>query len=231
MILRRLAQAINRQDWFVVFIELLIVVFGVYIGIYLGDVEAARQQAIQTNRALAALESEMRSDIVRLDEVIAVQTNRIREQQELIRLWSDESSDHADVAPILGLVFKDNSTFFPNRSAYQTMLTGGYLATLTDAKLRLTITRLFEREYTRQDLNAAFYDELGFDYSLSVLSANWDRLNNRPLGIRAEALAALRNGMVPVRDQGQFYFDFITQQVRPDMIATLEMIDAYQARQ
>ena len=35
MILRRLAEAISRQDWFVV--------FGVYIGIYLGDIQAARR--------------------------------------------------------------------------------------------------------------------------------------------------------------------------------------------
>ncbi|BFM09659.1 hypothetical protein [Halioxenophilus aromaticivorans] len=37
MILRRLANAIRKQDWFTVFIETLIVVFGVYLGIQLGN--------------------------------------------------------------------------------------------------------------------------------------------------------------------------------------------------
>lgn len=228
MILRRLAEAIRRQDWFVVFIELLIVVFGVYIGIYLGEIQAARQQMIETELALEALESEMRSDLVRLDEVIVVQTNRIREQHELIELWSVEDSDYAEVAPRLELVFRDNSTFFPNRSGYRAMQESGHLAALPDAALRLTLARLFEREYNRQDLNAAFYDELGFNFSLIVMPTHWDRVNNLPMGNRADSLAALRNGMITVRDQGQFYFDFLTERIRPDIVATLEMIDAYQ---
>lgn len=228
MILRRLAEAIKRQDWLVVFLELLIVVFGVYIGIYLGDIQAARQQMVETNLALEALESEMRSDLVRLDEVIAVQTNRVREQQELIKLWSDEDGDYAEVAPRLELVFRDNSTFFPNRSAYRAMQESGHLAALPDEALRLTLARLFEREYNRQDLNATFYDELGFNFSLLVVPTHWDRINNRPMGDRAVSLAALRNGMITVFDQGQFYFNFITERIRPDIVATLEMIDAYQ---
>jgi len=230
MILRRLAEAIKRQDWFVVFIELLIVVLGVYLGIYLGDIQAVSQKMTETDLALEALESEMRSDLVRLDEVIAVQTNRIREQRELIELWSDESGDYAEVAPRLDLVFRDNSSFFPNRSGYRAMQEGGHLAALPDETLRLTLARLFEREYNRQDLNAAFYDEPGFDFSLLVARTHWDRINKRPMGNRTDSLAALRNGMIAVRDQGQFNFDFLTERIRPDIVATLEMIDAYQQR-
>lgn len=228
MILQRLAVAIKRQDWSVVIIELFIVVFGVYIGIYLGDIQAARQQMIETNLALDALESEMRSDLVRLDEVIAIQTKRIGEQRELIELWSDDDGDYSGVAPRLELVFRDNSTFFPNRSGYRAMQESGHLAALPDETLRLTLARLFEREYNRQDLNATFYDEMGFDFCLVVMPNHWDRVNNKPMGDRANSLAALRNGMITVRDQGQFYFDFITEQIRPDIVATLEMIDEYQ---
>lgn len=227
MILRRLAEAITRQDWFVVFIELLIVVFGVYIGIYLGDIQSARQHAIETDQALLALESELRSDIERLDEVIALQSNRVREQQELLRLWSSEDSDGETISTIVHTVLKDNSTFFPNRSAYTAMQTGGYLAALPDEKLRLNITRLFEREYTRQDQNAIFYDELSFDFSNLILARHWDRINHRPLGDPATARANLRNGIITVHVQGQFYFDFVTGRVRPDIVETLEMIDAY----
>jgi len=228
MILQRLAQAIKRQDWFVVFIELLIVVFGVYIGIYLGDTQAERQQMIATNVALDALESEMRSDLVRLDEVIAIQTKRIHEQRDLIELWSDENDDYDGVAQRLDLVFRDNSTFFPNRSGYRAMQDSGHLAALPDEALRLTLARLFEREYNRQDVNATFYDEVGFNFSLLVVADHWDRINNKPMGNRTESLAALRHGMITVRDHGQFYFDFITKQIRPDIVSTLEMIDAYQ---
>jgi hypothetical protein len=228
MILRTLAEAIKRQDWFVVVIELLIVVFGVYIGIYLGDIQAARQHAVETDQALLALESELRSDIARLDEVIALQTMRIQEQQELVQLWSNEDSDGERITSLLKTILGDNSTFFPNKSAYRAMQTGGFLAALPDEALRLHIARLFEREYVRQDLNATFYDELSFDFAVMIMSAHWDLEDHRPLGDPANSRVVLRNGIITVRNQGQFYFNFITGQVRPDMIATLEMIDAYQ---
>ena len=37
MILRRLATSIRKQDWFTVFIETLIVVFGVFIGLQVNN--------------------------------------------------------------------------------------------------------------------------------------------------------------------------------------------------
>ena len=42
MILRRLTTALRKQDWFTVVIETLIVVMGVYLGIQLGNWNAAR---------------------------------------------------------------------------------------------------------------------------------------------------------------------------------------------
>jgi len=37
MILKTLSQAIKQQNWFAVVLELLIVIVGVYVGIYIGD--------------------------------------------------------------------------------------------------------------------------------------------------------------------------------------------------
>ncbi|MEQ9506154.1 MAG: hypothetical protein RLO80_07760 [Hyphomonas sp.] len=45
MILRRLTDALRKQDWFTVLIETLIVVFGVYLGIQLGNWNAERANA------------------------------------------------------------------------------------------------------------------------------------------------------------------------------------------
>lgn len=110
------------------------------------------------------------------------------------------------------------------------MQEGGHLAALPDAALRLMLARLFERKYNRQDLNATFYDQLGFDFTPIDLPTHWDRINDRPLGDRSDSLAALRSGMIPVRDHGRFYCDSITERIRPDIVATLEPIDAYQSR-
>lgn len=228
MILRKIGEGIRRQDWFVVFIDILIVVFGVYIGIWLGNIQAARLQNAETNQALVALRSELQSDLVRLDEIIAIQTKRVSDQDRMISLWSGDEGDDGSVAVILQTWLKDNSTFFPNKSAYSTMQNGGYLASLPDETLRLAITRLFEREYARQDINAAIYDELNFDFANSNLATYWDRVNGKPLGDPDIARVILRNGMIAIRDQGQFYLDFVSTQIRPGIVETLNMIDLYQ---
>ena len=229
MILRKIGEAIRRQDWFVVVLEVLIVVFGVYIGIYVGDIQAEREHAVKTDQALEALETELRSDLVRIGEVIELQIRNVGLQEDLVRLWGSEQADGDEIVEILETLFSDNSTFFPNRAAYNAMQTGGYLASLPDDKLRLQLTRLFEREYDRQEVNGSLYDGLFFDFSILVVANNWDRVNGRPIGAPADAHATLRNGMITVRDQARFYLKFISEQVRPDMIATLELIDAYQA--
>ena len=44
MILRRLTNAFRKQDWFTVFIETLIVVLGVFIGLQVNNWNESRQQ-------------------------------------------------------------------------------------------------------------------------------------------------------------------------------------------
>jgi len=53
MILRRIAAAVRRQDWFTVGVEIMIVVLGVFIGIQVANWNDAR---IDEGRAAAYLE-------------------------------------------------------------------------------------------------------------------------------------------------------------------------------
>lgn len=231
MIFRRIAHAFRKQDWFVVFIEIVIVVIGVYIGIYLGDIQEAQKFKHETDTALVALESELRADLVRLDEVIDIQTNMVATQQRLINLLSTEPYDTDQIGDLLVKVINDNSTFFPNRSAYQAMESGGFLAALPDEKLRLHLTRLFEREYDRQDANATWYDDLGFKFAMEHISNNWDRDKKRFMPGAPNAPIILQNGLWPVHEQGAFYLGFIAGTVRPGIVEALDMIDAYQGEE
>ena len=62
MILRRLTNALRKQDWFTVVIETLIVVFGVFIGLQVNnwneDRAIDRQSALFTERLTADLREE-----------------------------------------------------------------------------------------------------------------------------------------------------------------------------
>ena len=55
LILRRLATSIRKQDWFAVVIETLIVVMGVYLGIQLGNWNAAQAQRAEGERLVERL--------------------------------------------------------------------------------------------------------------------------------------------------------------------------------
>ena len=58
MILRRIAEAFRRQDWFTVFVETMIVVVGVFVGLQVDNWNAAR--VVDAIRADAALMAELR---------------------------------------------------------------------------------------------------------------------------------------------------------------------------
>jgi hypothetical protein len=59
MILRRLGHAIARQDWFVVLIELLVLVVGIFIGLQVDDWNQARRNRNDEQRFLVALHEDI----------------------------------------------------------------------------------------------------------------------------------------------------------------------------
>jgi len=228
MILRRIASAVKKQDWFVVVIEIVIVIIGVYIGIYLGDIQEARKFKQETNTALQALEAELRSDLVRLDEVIEDQTRLVANQNELINRLTAGESEGPGIGDLMRQITNENDTFFPNRGAYATLQSEGYLAALSDKEISLQITRLFEREFQRQEYNAALYDDLGFKLAGETVALYWDHTTDTLLPGVANGRILIRNSVLIFNNQGSFYLDFLTGTVRPELVKTLEMIDEYQ---
>ncbi len=69
MILQRLATSIRKQDWFTVLIETLIVVFGVYLGIQLGNWNAARAEREAADRYLSQMSQTLEETVDHLDRV------------------------------------------------------------------------------------------------------------------------------------------------------------------
>ncbi len=60
MILRKLASAIRRQDWFTVLLEVVIVVLGVFIGIQVSNWNNAREASERRDLIVAALITDLR---------------------------------------------------------------------------------------------------------------------------------------------------------------------------
>ena len=77
MILQRLATSIRKQDWFTVLIETMIVVFGVYLGIQLGNWNGARQDRAQFEDAFDRAMAETRRNLQDLEDTRAMVEARL----------------------------------------------------------------------------------------------------------------------------------------------------------
>ena len=69
MILRRIATAIKRQDWFQVSIEVLIVVDGIFLGLQVTDWNTGREERVLEIDYLSRLYQVIQSDIVEFDKL------------------------------------------------------------------------------------------------------------------------------------------------------------------
>jgi len=172
----------------------------------------------------------MRYDLQRLDEVIAFQTAKTDAQHQLIGLLGAENIDQGEVGRLIEMTITDNDTFFPSRSAYEAMKTGGYLAALPDADLRVALSRLFERDYVRQDHNGLYYDQRASEVGNTIIAQCWDRLRSTFMSCGEDSAAVIRNGIMSISAQGDFYLGLITETIRPEIVRTLAMIDTFQGK-
>lgn len=92
MILRRMTQALRRQDWFTVFVELMIVVLGVFFGLQANNWNEARADRQREAGYLQGLAQDIRIDIADIDEIIRVSTLRMSAMSYLL--------EQADGAPL-----------------------------------------------------------------------------------------------------------------------------------
>lgn len=81
MILRRLAQAVRRQDWFTVVVEFVIVVMGVFIGIQFSNWNEARRDHAEEKVILGRLSEEISANL----EATLQVANSHRQREQIIR--------------------------------------------------------------------------------------------------------------------------------------------------
>lgn len=77
MILRRLSTALRKQDWFTVLIETLIVVLGVFLGLQLGNWNAARADRDREMQIVSDMLADIEIDRKQYANAMALATRRI----------------------------------------------------------------------------------------------------------------------------------------------------------
>jgi len=147
MILQKLADAIHKQNWFTVVLEILIVVIAIFIGL---QADAWNQSRLDDQRAQKALE-ELQFDFVVIGDVakeLAVYYKDIIDDlQILIRNWKAGEINPEDETAIKSAIayggnFGDPP---PPSGTYRDLASSGNLALIRNKELRL---RLIEYDQT-----------------------------------------------------------------------------------
>ena len=143
MILRRLATSIRKQDWFTVAIETLIVVFGVFIGVQLGNWNEARQQDIRAGQVMEQLAFELSEIEEQGDEYVQQYTSRVQSLQRLLEFFLSDEAEPEDFGQFeadLNAVATVSAPI-PRAPTLVELLSSGETQLIWDTELRRDIIR------------------------------------------------------------------------------------------
>lgn len=199
MILNRITNSFKRQDWFIVFVQLLIVIVGVYVGIYIGESADKRALKEEVNQVLKILQAQLTKDLQTLEEIVLIQTQERDVHWEAISVLSQDPVNEEAFGLVNRKLLGANETFFPNTSAYQTLRDLGYLAEIEDTNVQLAVTNLFDRIYTRHDVNSKVLDRTLGEY-YTIRDVYWDRIGQKFINNNKETIIRMRNGLRNVGD-------------------------------
>ncbi len=138
MILRRLATSIRKQDWFTVVIETLIVVFGVYLGIQLGNWNSDNASA----RSERAILEQLHEEVLTAQAAIGpYEIERYTETAQLILRDIYEGENNLPPNFLCPAVAGSHLVLNPvgELSAVDQLIANGRLSSISDARLRSAI--------------------------------------------------------------------------------------------
>ncbi len=150
MILQKIARSIREQDWFVVVVELLVVVVGLVMAFQVDRWREAGNEREQEQNYLSRLTADIESDLPAIQFAIELQTIRLGMAKQLMA--AVENPETAVEDPVLFLAAIDQAAF-----TYTPLL-----ASHTFEDLRSTGNMRLIRN---QELKAVLFDYYGFDQS------------------------------------------------------------------
>lgn len=145
LLFARLAADVRRQDWFMVALEIAIVVLGVIIGFQVSSWEQARDLSDREAAQRAALREDFLFNRQELTRVLADLEVAVARQREMLRVVHGHSPRPGPDS--LGMLVFSTVTFArfePVMGAYNAMLNAGDLRLIRDADLRSNLARFAE---------------------------------------------------------------------------------------
>lgn len=228
MILRRFIKHVEAQNWFVVGLDVLVVIFGVYIGIYLGELADERATRIDVQDALEVVRVQLEEDLKAADRIIAYRQERLKEPKRLVSLIADGTVDKASFGDELVGAFQRMFTFFPKSSGYVAMKDRGYLAQLDGPALLEALANLYDQVYVRHVIVADESDQNTFFYVRNVIAVYWNVEDPGFIGDEAVARARIMNSLNRLSSYSDWYVQFLSDSLRPAIVNSPKAIEAHQ---
>jgi hypothetical protein len=180
MILRRVIEHVQEQNWTAIGIDFLIVVLGVYLGIQLGNWNEARQNLRDEARLLVELGDDLAADVNEMEDVLENAEIRISAIEQVLDAagqsyrgtysealltydlassqWEARIDDLAEYEPQNAYDYPLAVTFMRtldgNRHTYNTLISMGGVRLIEDRELARMIQAYYARVDEVQDLEA-----------------------------------------------------------------------------
>lgn len=174
MILNRIGNAIKRQDWFVVLIELLIVVVGIYIGLQVDDWNTERERDKTERIYLERLQAdiaEMKSANTAATPAMERRLKAVSRALTSLQTCTLTPEAKADLDFIL-ISHQGLFRLVIVRATFDEMVGSGVLARLKDIPLKNALSGLYARAEAGEKIIDYFISDLG-----RASSIIWDHVS------------------------------------------------------
>jgi len=148
MILRRLAFAFRKQDWFTVMVEIIIVVLGVFIGLQVNNWNEARQHQNSEAKYLDRFADEIEMTIAQIRDERAFSQDAVGTIENFTaQLFRSSATDEELVSAAndfltTGALF---ANFKPNRTTFDDLITTGNFDIIGDETIQRSLIGLHAR--------------------------------------------------------------------------------------
>jgi len=145
MILRRVIEHVRHQQWTAIFIDLVIVVLGVVIGLQVNNWNEERRDRARERVYLENIAAELDESIVSIKRSIELSEQRIALDELLIKASTDVEAVRAEPGRFIYAVTRGGWTFAPTLSGntFEEMKSSGNLGILRDRALVLDLMRFY----------------------------------------------------------------------------------------
>jgi len=147
MILKRLSAAVAEQNWITVFLEILIVVVGIFLGLQVDDWNEVRKDRVREAEYLQRIDVELAEDITEFETAITLANRRIGDAQLILAVLADPTLATSTPTEFVRALVRAGFTFFPvvSDNTFEEIKSTGELGIIRDVALRTSVTKYYQQ--------------------------------------------------------------------------------------